>query len=117
MSDLISRLRERLAFRAKPIPFKHFPVRVIQHEEHRSEIYDLMNDYIDEALRYQQNSEVIEAMVECVSEASNALWICECRCDKMWTGREMHEPNALCGELDDLKAALANLERLVEGEK
>lgn len=102
MSDLISRLRERLAFRAKPIPFKHFPVRVIQHEEHRSEIYDLMNDYIDEALRYQQNSEVIEAMVECVS----ALEVAD---RHYWREHRPLAPYESC-------QALANLERLVEGE-
>jgi hypothetical protein len=33
----------------------------------------------------------------------SVLWINECRCDEAYTSRKMHEPNALCGELDDLE--------------
>lgn len=29
-------------------------------------------------------------------------WITECRCDPAWTERKLHEPNSMCGELDDL---------------
>ncbi len=29
-------------------------------------------------------------------------WLNECRCDKAWTERGRHEPNAHCGEMDEL---------------
>jgi len=38
------------------------------------------------------------------AEVSKIAWINECRCDKAWTERGRHEPNAYCGELDNLLA-------------
>lgn len=40
-------------------------------------------------------------------------WLDECRCDEAYTGRDMHEPNSKCGELDDLRVALKEIESIL----
>ena len=58
------------------------------------------------------------AALERVAEAAErCIWINDCRCDEAYTGRQMHEPNALCGEMDELAAALAELNRPSEPEE
>lgn len=39
-------------------------------------------------------------------EIEDVLWINDCHCDEAYTKRHMHAPNAICGELDELKEAL-----------
>lgn len=54
--------------------------------------------------------EELEAVVRClVDAAKGVLWVDECRCRDAWTGRDMHEPNSKCGELDPLREALARV--------
>lgn len=44
-------------------------------------------------------------------EAAKALlWVFECHCDEAYTRRGRHEPNSICGEDEELRAALAALE-------
>jgi hypothetical protein len=53
------------------------------------------------------------AKLEAVAEAArNVMWVFDCHCDEAYTGRGMHEPNAICDEGDDLRAALATLDAL-----
>lgn len=54
------------------------------------------------------------ALVEAVSAAKQTLWINECRCNEAYTCRGMHEPNALCGEMDELVQALASLDTAIK---
>lgn len=44
-----------------------------------------------------------------VGAAKAILWIDECRCDAAYAGRGLHEPNACCGEMSDLREAFAAL--------
>ena len=39
-------------------------------------------------------------------EVKSILWINECHCDEAYTGRHMHAPNSICGELDELAEAI-----------
>jgi hypothetical protein len=49
----------------------------------------------------------LEAAARGLADAvEESLWIDECRCDTAWTGRGMHKPNALCGELTSVREAL-----------
>jgi hypothetical protein len=50
--------------------------------------------------------------LEAVAEAARAItWVFDCRCDEAYTSRGKHEPNAICGEDEDLRDALAALDR------
>lgn len=60
----------------------------------------------------KQTSHAVEKVLE---EAKAVLWIGECRCSLLYTGRGLHEPNALCGELDALKVALDAAEAAEKG--
>lgn len=53
-------------------------------------------------------------LVEIAEKADSVIWINECRCDEAYTGRGMHGPNALCGEMDELASALQALRDEVE---
>lgn len=55
--------------------------------------------------------ELDAAYAECEKALEAIMWINECRCDEVYTGRKMHEPNAICGELDEVKEALAALKK------
>lgn len=52
-----------------------------------------------------------KAMEKVIISARRGIWICECSCDSAYTERGMHEPNAHCGEMDDLKVELNELYR------
>jgi hypothetical protein len=51
----------------------------------------------------------IRALRKVADAAKLCIWINKCRCDEAYTGRDMHEPNALCGEMDELEQALRAL--------
>lgn len=51
----------------------------------------------------------VERLRKVADAARGCMWINECRCDEAYTSRDMHGPNALCGEMDELAAALSAL--------
>lgn len=71
-----------------------------------------------EAVRWElaRRSAVDLAVGNLAKASEGVMWINECRCDKAYTERGMHEPNAVCGELDELGEALAQL-RLALGDR
>lgn len=52
---------------------------------------------------FKDRLEKAQAVIEA---AKSAMWLNECRCDKAYTERHRHEPNSMCGEMDELNDAL-----------
>jgi uncharacterized protein with PIN domain len=68
----------------------------------------------DSGIHLQVTKKMRNARTEALAQADKLaavmesfLWIDECKCDQMYLSRNRHEPNALCGELDRAREALA----------
>jgi hypothetical protein len=96
MTDLTTRLAEALKFDADYI------------NAHWNGIATL-DDFASAKAERARTAAVDRAVVALTKAAQDVMWVNECRCDEAWTGRKMHEPNAFCGELDNLAEALAQL--------
>lgn len=69
-----------------------------------SEIQEAQVKAINELIAEKQEKlEKERALIDrIIKVARDCLWINHCRCDGAYTTRNKHEPNAVCGELDDL---------------
>lgn len=64
------------------------------------------------AFRERERTKPLDAKVaDLIRAAESKLWIGECRCDGAWLSRGLHQSNSYCGEMDEMKEALAALRK------
>lgn len=60
----------------------------------------------DEYMLFSEHKAILETAKAAIK---SVLWINKCRCHEAYTSRKKHEPNAMCGELDELEECLKEL--------
>jgi hypothetical protein len=65
---MISKLRKFFEFDVQPLPYKQFPIVVLEYDQENkpTETSKIINEYLALGMKMANCSEVIEAMIECV---------------------------------------------------
>lgn len=93
---LVTALREKLKFDAKPVPYKTFPIRMMQNPDipERDERLDLINDYLDQGMKFLNLQPTLNILLEVVlfAEESNKQIMAQ---KVMWPAEVDHLDDAL----------------------